>query len=133
MNYTISDDRKQLTITATPDERAILHRDEDIQSDAAMRDWLEPLTRNSELEWINPDETGDLTSAPMLGILGEDETASHLHKHYYAPEFYGWRHSGFNGEEATGQRILERWAYSPYQVRSVLEDLRDNGVAIFIA
>lgn len=128
MNYTISKDRKTLTVTVTPDEREILKRmDEEIHQDATMCDFLEPLTCNSELEWINPADTGDLTDAPMLGILGEDGLRDYT---VFLPN-HGLVETGCDGHNITAQPILERWTYSPYQVRSVLEDLRDKGECVF--
>ena len=63
---------------------------------------LEVLICNSDLEWIDPSETGDLTDAPMLGIRD---------------------HKG---------RIFHHWAYMDYQVRSFIDDLIETGRAIFI-
>lgn len=109
MKHTITQDRKTLTITIDEKEREELHRLEElIHQDSTMLDFLEPLTTNSELEWINPADTGDLTSAPMLGIR-------------------------FFNNETRQDTILERWAFMDYQVRSVLEDLRDNGSVTFIS
>ena len=71
-----------------------------------MADILEPITCNSELEWTSSEHTGDLTDAPMLGILQHGD-----------------------GDPV----IVERWAFMDYQVRSVLEDLRDKGEAVFIS
>ena len=65
-------------------------------------DALESLTCNSELEWISPEETSDLTSAPMLGIRDE---------------------SG---------KVLSRWAFMDYQIKSFLTDLIETGKATFI-
>jgi len=41
-------------------------------SDASLYEILEWLTCNSEYEFVGPEETGDLTSAPLLGIRDED-------------------------------------------------------------
>lgn len=125
MTHTISQDRTTLTVTVTPDEREILKRMDDsghdsIHSDATLRDFLEPLTCNSELQWINPGDTGDLTSAPMLGIWGEEQDA---------PAGYSsdQTHTGFvlAGCDGKNMRVMS------YQVRSVLEDLRDKGECVF--
>lgn len=106
MRHTISPDRQTLTITVDHAERAELsawdNPDKGIQSDAAMHDFLEPLICNSELDWINPEETSDLTDAPILGTRDDQ------------------------GE------VTERWAFMDYQVRSVLEELRDKGTVNFI-
>lgn len=108
MKYKISDDRKTLTVTVDAGERKLLRKltkETGIQSDEAMLDWFAVLISNADLEWINPSETGDLTSAPMLGIRNDQQP----------PE------------------VIERWAFMDYQVRSVLEDLRDKGNAVFVS
>lgn len=116
MNHKISEDRRTLTISVDEKERQELRdwpedqagmSNENLQSDMAMTDFLEPLTCNSDLEWINPADTGDLTDAPMLGIYERSE-------------------------RARNDRILERWGFMDYQVRSVLEDLRDKGEVVFV-
>lgn len=113
MKHKISDDRSQLTIYVTPEEQAELRELEEIQSDKAMADFLEPLTCNSELEWTGADESGDLTSAPMLGIYERIEIKT-------------------KNAEGFTTALKERWAFMDYQVRSVLEDLRDKGECIFV-
>jgi len=115
MNYHI-DEYKRLVITVDAEERAELQEmkdendaDKPFISDAAMYDFLEPLTCNSDLDWISPDETGDMTSAPMLGIRDyQDENCI---------------------EES---KIISRWAFMDYQVVSVLEVLLHDGEAIFV-
>lgn len=83
-------------IEASADEREELResRSED----------LETLTANSEFQWINPSETGDLTDAPMLGIRDGDTDV-----------------------------IVARWAYMDYQVRSFVDDLIEHGRAVFVS
>lgn len=134
MNYKISDDRKRLTIFVTPEEQKELRDIEqcggDCQCDVSMHDFLEPLTRNSELEWIPEGSTGDLTSAPMLGILGDDyEHAKLPHSRYGEILVGSW------GEpvQCMYKPVLERWAFMDYQVRSVLEELRDKGEVTFVS
>lgn len=103
MKYKFNLDRSQLIVSADELERALLREmpAEEIQSDAALWDFLEQLVCNSELEWIRPEETGDLTDAPLLGIRESDES------------------------------ISERWGFMPYALRSPLIDLRDKGEAVF--
>ena len=134
MNHTISKDRKTLTIHADAAERQELADIETcgghIACDVSMHDFLEPITCNSELEWLPEGATGDLTSAPMLGILGDDQ----MRMQGVPPSGpYGIIETGFNGHADTFQPILERWAFMDYQVRSVLEDLRDRGEAVFVS
>ena len=69
MNYTITKDRSQLVLTVDEDERALLcELGEAIHRDMTMYEFFEHLVCNSELEWITPERTGDLTDAPMLGL-----------------------------------------------------------------
>lgn len=104
MKYKISKERKSATFTCTQKERKILREmGQEVCQDQAMYNFFEGLISNSELEWIQPYETGDLTSAPIIGIYSE------------------------NG------KVKERWAFMDYQLRSVLEDLRDFGKVIFIS
>jgi len=128
MKHIISPDRKTLTIYVDDQERADLRElGEAIQTDANMHDFLEPLTCNSELQWTDPAWIGDLTSAPMLGILGG----------YRPVTSGGLCPSGPYGHKPAGpgrfQPILERWAFMDYQMRSVLEDLREKGESVFIS
>lgn len=103
MKHKFNSDRSQLIISADATERAILDamNGHDIQSDSALHDFFEPLVCNSELDWIRPEETGDLTDAPLLGIRYESETK------------------------------IERWGFQDYCLRSPLIDLRDSGEVIF--
>lgn len=104
MKYTVSKDRSTLTITVEPEERQTLAGlGESIQTNDALYDFLESLICNSELEWVFPHQTGDLTDAPLLGIYKEGR-----------------------------EEIEERWGFMPYQLRSPLEDLRDEGKAVFV-
>ena len=103
MKTKFNDDRTRLTIIASyGEQRHLKTLGDTIQQDTEMHDQLEHITANSNLEWIDPSATGDLTSAPMLGILGKND------------------------------EVTERWAFMDYQVRSVLVDLRDKGEAVFI-
>ena len=108
MNYHISKDRKTLTLTADAEERAELAaQGDEIFSDQETYDTLEHVICNSELQWMNASETGDLTDAPILGIYGA-------------------------GPNDQTQVVSERWAYMDYQVKTLLEALRDDGKAVLI-
>lgn len=132
MDYMISKDRKRLTIYANTGERSDLMRQtgtSGIQSYEAMYDWFESLIATTELEWIPEGTTDDLTSAPMLGILGEEGNKDHT----VFLENHGLIDTGCDGYWALARPILERWAFMDYQVRSVLEDLRDKGECVFVS
>ena len=95
-----------------------------------MAEFFEPLIANSELQWLPEGATGDLTSAPMLGILGEDMPAQKINRE--VPRHYGMIQCGFlEWQSAIPAYSSERWAFLDYALRSPLEDLRDKGVAIF--
>ncbi len=95
------------------------------QADQAMHDFLEPLISNSELQWLDPSDTGDLTDAPMLGVLGETTDKNE------GP--FGAVHVGHWDDKDWYQPILQRWAYMDYQVKSPLDDLLDVGLANFVS
>ena len=92
------------------------------------KDFLEWFIANSELEWIDPEDTGDLTSAPLLGILGEEGIAGIT----VFQENYGYVDSGHDGRNSLVQPILHRWGYPHYQLRSFLADLAENGKVEFV-
>lgn len=62
---------------------------------------LEPLICNSELDWIAPEDIGALTDAPILGLRDE---------------------SG---------KVTAAWGYMDYCLRSFVDDLINNGKAVF--
>ena len=131
MKYTISDDRKNLTLICEDNEQQDLRELQNGDptewgTTQAECETLESLLCNSEPDWVNPADTGDLTDAPMLGIRGcdEDETREES-----GP--YGATHCGGDEGGAWFSPILERWAFMPYAVRSFLDDLADTGRAVF--
>jgi hypothetical protein len=63
---------------------------------------LEDLLANSELDWIQPEECGDLTDAPILGFRDKD-----------------------------GKAADARWGFMDYQIRSFISDLIETGQAVF--
>ena len=92
---------------------------------SAEAEALESLTCNSELTWIDPSDTGDLTDAPMLGILGDER--------HQASGPCGVVHTGRDAGGNTFTPILERWAFMDYQLRTFLDDLTDTGKAVFVS
>lgn len=118
MKFDISADRKTLTITADLQERADMDQEEPTEWEA-----LETLVANSELQWVNPADTGDLTDAPMLGILGEEQRDNS------GP--FGAVLAGNDGKGAIYCPILERWAFMAYETRSFVSDLSEHGRAVF--
>lgn len=90
-------------------------------NDSSLDDALEHLIGNSELEWINPADTGDLTDAPMLGILGEPQPSK------IGPHGSTLAGCWGNPLEAHYYPIQKRWAYMSYEVKDPLEELKEKG------
>jgi hypothetical protein len=130
MNYHI-DRHGRLVLTASEKDRAYLNqlRDEDpdeFQRDRVMYDVLEWIVTNDEFQFISPYYTGDMTDAPMLGLLGEQEEAPE-------GELLG---SGLVDDgRCDGKNfvrpIIYRWAYMNYAVGSPQEDLLEKGKCIW--
>lgn len=73
----------------------------DIEHDA-----LEPLICNDELEWLLPEEIGALTSAPILGFADRDN-------------------------HGTITNVRNAWGFMDYALRSFVDDLINEGRAVF--
>lgn len=118
-----------LKITCSDEDRANLREllDErrpgrDIEAEA-----LENLLANSELMWVDPADTGDLTSAPMLGILGEDGVKDIT----LFVENFGLFYLGSDGFNTHVAPIIARWAWMHYAVRSFVEELIEKGECVW--
>jgi len=83
-----------------------------MHSNAKTHEFFESFLCNSDLDWVPPEITGDLTDAPILGIYEYDPELNSGDGEYY---------------------LVERWAFMDYQVKSVLEELLENGRIIFIS
>lgn len=144
LSYSISPDRRVLTILADTTARAELQTwptsaketaetgggwGPIIHTDRAMYEVFERLICNSELQWISPEVCGDLTDAPILGIYGDERAANGDEPEYGTGTVCTGRAEGILKVRA----VLERWAYLDYQIRSVLVDLLEKGEAIFTA
>jgi hypothetical protein len=131
LSYIISEDRRVLTLHASEEDRQELRTMRDSDPDwgccTMETEVCEHLLANSELHWLSAADTGDLTDAPILGILGsfdEEKTREQVGPH-------GAVHIGGDEGGAWYAPILERWGYEPYQVRSFLDDLVVSGCAEF--
>lgn len=131
MKYTTTENK--LILECSPEEQGELReiakrsldhfhfRDHEVES-------LEGLIANSELDWIDPADTGDPTDAPILGILGKSFSDSERDG-FAASTLYGWHRCGLDSY----QPILGRWGYPYYKLRSFLKDLMDTGKATFLS
>jgi hypothetical protein len=71
-------------------------------SDHNLFQTFEWLANNSEYEFVQPEETGDLTAAPLLGVRDEEG------------------------------KIVQRWGFMAYEVRSPQDDLANTGRCKFV-
>lgn len=130
MTYEISEDRSRLTLKVDQFEQANLKvlREEEPEwgTWSAEADVMEHLLCNSELDWVSPSDTGDLTDAPLLGIVGSEEERTR--------EQIGPHGAMLCGGDAGGAwyiPILERWGFQSYCIKSFMDDLADKGEAVF--
>jgi hypothetical protein len=133
MNYRT--DHGNLVITITPEERAELSErtaEPGFDSDQTMHEILETLVTNDAFEWIDPSVTGDLTSAPMLAILGDeqpgpDDTADALGTGLVPVGRWNYR----GKLRCMYQPVLERYAFMSYQLTSPQRELAESGCCEF--
>jgi hypothetical protein len=125
----------RLVIMVTKKERRSLQaarrRDPSFDSDAFLHDLLEPIV-TSGFAWLPEGCTGDLTGAPMLGVLGDempgpDDPAeatgtglAHVGR---------WDHEGRLRQFY--QPALRRWAFMPYAVTSPQRELAETGECVW--
>lgn len=132
------DDHDRLVITVSKREQRSLQgakrRDQRGQCDPAFdsddftHDLLEPMVTNSELDWLSEGCTDDLTSAPMLALLGEEmpgpddpQDATGMGLIHVGR----WTHEGRLRQMY--QPVLKRWAFMSYQVTSPQRELAESG------
>ena len=137
MNWKI-DDHGRLVITVTKREqrrlRADQRRDEKGQgdqpfdSDAFMHELLELLVTNDHYTWLSEGCTDDLTSAPMLAVLGDEmpgpddtDDATGMGLHHVGR----WTHEGRLRQMY--RPVLRRWGFMSYQVTSPQHELAELG------
>lgn len=120
----------RLVMKASPEDRARLKKwkDEDPDGWEKLDEgyFFENLTSNDEFSWIPEGVTGDLTSAPMLGIYGEEEDE---------PDDYAdnWVGSGLvDCGSAVVQPVLYRWAFMDYAVTTPMDALLNDGEAVWM-
>lgn len=124
---------KNMIITAPEETREVLRQrladDEDtFDTDQAMHEILEGLECNSELMWINPCDTGDITDAPILGIMGQECRKKELPQ----PRF-GQMVCGHDPQGDWYQPILARWGWMSYAVKSLQRELLEEGKAVLLS
>lgn len=125
---TFNEDRSNLILTVDAETQQFLQQeqaeDEKFDTDSYMYDLFDGFIGNSEFTWIDPEICGDLTSAPILGILGEEKVLPEG-----ATDGSGWLVSG----PGLGHRVEERWGWMMYQIQSLQAELAEKGRAVLIS
>ena len=127
-----TDEHGRLVITVTKHEQrrlqALQRRDEAFDSDDFMHELLEPLVTNGEFAWLPEGCTGDLTSAPMLGVLGDEIPGPDNAEDAFGAGLVPvgrWPHEG--RLQQMYQPVLKRWAFMDYQITSPQRELAETG------
>lgn len=89
-----------------------------LSRDQTMYDFFETFMGNSEFDWINPESCADLTDAPLLGILGDVESAEDMA-----------RRIGMQ----SGCPVVARWGWMSYALRSLMGQLVEHGKATLVS
>ena len=96
-------------------------------SDDFLADLLEPMFTDDCFSWLPEGTTGDMTSAPMLGILG-DEMPGPPSKEAECSGLYNCGRWEINGElRDMYQPVLQRWAFMNYALTSPQRELAETG------
>jgi hypothetical protein len=136
MNWQIDEDGK-LVITITKKEQrhlnALQRRDEEgrcnpaFNSDDFLYDLLMPMFTDDSFTWLPEGTTGDMTSAPIIGVLGDEMPGPPTDK----AECSGLYHCGrweVDGElREIYQPVLSRWAFMDYALSSPQQELAETG------
>lgn len=118
-------DRSNLILTVDEETQRYLQDEsvsnEDFGSDNFMYDFFESFIGNNAFCWLGAEVCGDLTSAPILAILGEEQE---LPEH--VEDGCGFVVSGMG----TGHPVEERWGWMMYQIQSLQAELAEKGRAV---
>jgi hypothetical protein len=129
------DEHGRLVMTVTKRERQSLnaaHRrcESFFDSDDFTHDLLTPLVTNDEYAWLPQGCTDDLTSAPMLGLLGEEMPGPDDKQDGMGlVHVGGWPHDGRFRQMY--RPVLRRWAFMSYQVTSPQRELAERGECVW--
>lgn len=118
---------KQLVIRADDHTRQLLaelckENPAEFDSDKVTAEVFEHLLANSELQWIGPEVFGDLTDAPIIGVLGEEFETNDFR------DGTGLVLVGQDGGIFIVAPVLQRWGFMDYQVVSPQRALMYKGV-----
>ncbi len=121
-------EQRRLQAYRRRDEKNKLESHEPLfNSDDLLYDLLENMFTNDYFTWLPQGCTGDMTSAPMLGILG-DELPGPTKEDTQCSGLYNCGRWEVNGElRDIYQPVLQRWAFMDYAITSPQEELAERG------
>jgi hypothetical protein len=126
------DDHGRLTISVTKREQRSLQvaqrREPSFDSDDFLHELLGPLVANGEFAWLPEGITDDLTTAPMLGILGDEMAGPDDPQDATGMALVHigcWSHEGRLRQMY--RPVLRRWAFMDYAVTSTQRELAETG------
>ena len=134
MRYQITDNALILTVSPAEQAELQLLRDADpdkFDTDSMMADLFEPLTSNDSFMWVTADITGDLTDAPILAILGDEEQSERSPEEVRGEGLWNCAFDSRQDKPYYYQPVLYRWAFMGYQVESPQLALLERGKAVF--
>jgi hypothetical protein len=100
-------------------------------SDNFMYELLEPIVTTG-VTWLCEGCTDDLTSAPMLGVLGDEMPGPEDNQDAMGMGLVKvgcWHHKGRLRQMY--QPVLKRWAFMSYQITSPQRELAETGECIW--
>jgi hypothetical protein len=123
-----------LVLKAHPEDRKLLRivkkeRGNAFGSDQTMREFFEHFIANSEYEWVYPEEIMALTSAPILGLYGEDRPYDEKTDPPCIRFAGQWDRDGKLTKFV--RPVLVAWGFMDYALRSPLDDLLETGECVF--
>jgi hypothetical protein len=129
-----------LVITVTKKEQrrlaAYMHRSDNggldkfeprFGSDDFLYELLEPMLTDDCFTWLPEGTTGDMTSAPMIGILGDEMSGPSPGEAECSGLYPCGRWEADGALREMYQPVLRRWAFMNYAVSSPQQDLAETG------
>jgi hypothetical protein len=96
-------------------------------SDDFLYDLLEPMFTDDSFSWLPEGTTGDMTSAPMVGILGSDMPGPSTHKAQCSGLYHCGRWEVQGQLREVYQPVLQRWAFMDYAITNPQRQLAETG------
>lgn len=92
-----------------------------------LYDLLQPMFTNDSYCWLPEGTTGDMTSAPIVGILGDEMPGPAKDKAVCAGLYHCGRWEVDGDLREIYQPVLRRWAFMDYALTSPQRELAERG------